>query len=142
MRRPVLLSFFFLLLWALPQGAWAAENELETILINGVTYNILRTSEDWDAFISLVSKAGGKSDVNVIMDGDFTTAYVASLDAAPYRGIFDGNGHTLNLNIDCGTNSYGAPFPSVNQATFKNLTVTGSVKGGRRPCRSEKRDGY
>ena len=130
MRKSVLLSLFVLLTWSLPHATWADDGELETILIDGVTYNVLRNSADWDVFISLVNKAGGKSDVNAIMDADFATSYVVGLDAAPYRGIFDGNGHTLNVNIDCGSNSYGAPFPSVNQATFKNLTVTGSVKGG------------
>jgi hypothetical protein len=56
-----------------------------------------------------VTEADGKSDVNAILDEDFTVTEPLPSNA-PFRGIFDGNGHTLYLNIDRGTNNTGALF--------------------------------
>ena len=53
-----------------------------------------------------------------------------------FNGIYDGDGHTLNANIDVvGGERYGAPFRCVSGATIKNLIVTGyvSTDGGRHP---------
>ena len=127
MRKNRLL---LVLLWALmPIVTWAADNGLETAFVGDKSYYVLRSADDWNKFRQLVADAGGKSEVNAIMDADFSVSNPVGLDVAPYRGTFNGNGHTLNVNIDWGSNYYAAPFPSVNQATFKNLTVTGSVKG-------------
>ena len=117
------------LMTALPTTAWAADNNDETVVIDGVSYHVLRDSEDWTRLSQLVVDAAGKSDVNAIMDADFTVNNSIGTSTYPYRGIFNGNGHTLNLNIDAGTNNTGAPFLTVAGATFKNLHVTGTVKG-------------
>ena len=111
-------------------NAWAADNSgLDQTTVGDKQYYVLRSADDWDKFRQLVADANGKSEVNAIMDADFSISNPVGLDVAPYRGTFNGNGHTLNVNIDWGSNYYAAPFPSVNQATFKNLTVTGSVNG-------------
>ena len=115
--------------WLLPLRAMADNNGLEQAFVGDKQYYVLRSADDWDKFRQLVADANGKSEVNAIMDADFSISTPVGLDVAPYRGTFNGNGHTLNVNIDWGSNYYAAPFPSVNQATFKNLTVTGSVKG-------------
>ena len=119
-----------LLMMLLPATAWAA-NELETVLIDGKSFYILRTSNDWEIFKTLINKNDGKEDMNAIMDGDFTiTSSVGMQSDAPYVGTFDGNGHTLNANIK-GTDSYISPFSQVRDATFKNLHVTGTCSGGQ-----------
>ena len=123
---------FTVLMTSMPGQVWGANNDDDTEIIDGVSYHVLRTSADWDRFLQLVIDANGKSDVNAIMDGDFSTVYsVGFQQGIAYRGIFDGNGHTLNVNIQGGTASYVAPFSKVMNATFKNLHVTGSVKGAR-----------
>lgn len=43
-----------------------------------------------------------------------------------YAGVFDGNGHTLTIEWDS-VKTYTAPFPYVNGATIKNLTVEGTI---------------
>ena len=118
-----------LLAGVLPQRAMADNSGLEQAFVGDKSYYVLRSADDWDKFRQLVADANGKSEVNAIMDADFSISNPVGLDVAPYRGTFNGNGHTLNVNIDWGSNYFAAPFPSVNQATFKNLTVTGSVKG-------------
>ena len=48
----------------------------------------------------------------------------------PFCGIFDGNGKTINATIDCGNNNNIGLFSYLSNATVKNLTVAGTVKGG------------
>ena len=131
MKKSVLLSLCALLALALPHGAWAANDDPETIYIDGTSFYILRNNSDWLKFRDLVDKAKGNSDVNAILDEDFTIGNSIALeDGVYYRGIFDGNGHTLNVDITGGSLSFIAPFSKVKAATFRNLHVTGSVKAG------------
>ena len=120
----------FLLILLLPAAASAAD-ELGTVMIDGTSFYVLRTSKDWDLFKQIVKEEKGTKDVNAIMDADISTEYSVGLESdAPYRGIFDGNGYTLNVNITGSGMYYIAPFSRVKDATIKNLRVTGSVKGG------------
>ncbi len=129
MKKSVLLSLCALLALALPHGAWAADVDLETVIIDGTNFYVIRTSEDWDKFRQLVINAKGNSDVNAIMDGDINTQNSCGDANFPYRGTFNGNGHTLNVAIT-GTGYYEGPFKQVKNANFKNLHVTGTVNGG------------
>ena len=126
----LVLAFLLTLLALLPSKVLAADNKNETIVIDGISYYVLRSADDWTRLGQLVTEAGGKSDVNAILDADFTVTNSVGSSTSPYRGVFDGNGHTLTLNIDNGTNDYGAPFPVVAATTIRNLHVTGNVKGG------------
>ena len=94
-------------------------------------YLVLRDSNDWKLFVRLVKDANGSKDIHAIMAADITTSYsVGSLSDFPYQGIFNGNGHTLTVNIDGGSVSGMAPFNRVKNATIKNLRVVGTVSGG------------
>ena len=44
-----------------------------------------------------------------------------------FSGTFDGNGHTINANIEEHDEDYVALFSTINGATIKNLTVAGSM---------------
>ena len=129
-RQIVYLAIVLLLslLALLPSKAQAADNNDETVVIDGVSYHVLRSSADWTRLGQLVTEADGKSDVNAILDEDFTVTEPLPTNA-PFRGIFDGNGHTLYLNIDRGTNNTGAPFLTAAGSTFRNLHVAGNVNG-------------
>ena len=93
---------------------------------------VIYNSDDWNTFIQLVQDAGGNTEVNAIMGADVSTVYSAGYrgDVA-YYGTFDGNGHTLTVDIEGGNTYYIAPFVKTKNATIKNLNVKGSVKGGR-----------
>ena len=92
-------------------------------------YVIIGSAADWDTFVSKVEAAKGNSDVNAVLNADITVNKMVGSDSSPYRGIFDGNGHTLNVNIS--NSNAAAPFYKVRNSTFQNLRVTGSVSGGR-----------
>ena len=120
-----------LIVSVLPHNVWAADANDETTTIDNKTYHILRNNDDWMRFIALVQAANGNEDVNAIMDADFTIANSAGYKGSiPYRGTFNGNGHTLNVNISSSSASYIAPFSEAKDYTIKNLHVTGTVNGG------------
>ena len=128
------LFLMMLFMVAIPNMVWAADDPNDdTVLIDGVNYHVLRSTDDWERFRELVNKAAGEEDVNAIMDADFTvTDWVGSSGEWPYRGIFNGNGHTLNVAInDPNNNYYISPFLYVSNATIRDLHVTGSVSGGK-----------
>ena len=114
-----------------PQGAWADSSGLETAFIGDKSYYVLRSNADWLKFRDMVDDSQGK-EVNAIMDADFTIEKsIALTSGVYYNGTFNGNGHTLKVNISGVGLSEVAPFSKVKEATFRDLRVTGSVKGGQ-----------
>ncbi len=94
---------------------------------------IIRNAEDWDAFVAEVKAADGNKDVDAIMYSDISVSKMVGDDLNyPYRGTFNGNGHTLDVNIDGDGGRYGAPFRYVSQAHFRDLHVTGTVRNSTR----------
>ena len=112
-----------LMLSLLAQPAWAASDNDETVIIDGKTYHVLQNNDDWMYFRSLVEEAEGLKEVNAIMAEDFgVTSSVGSTDV-PFKGTFDGNGHTLNVNIsNSNVDTRTAPFAwAGGSAVIKNL---------------------
>ena len=112
--------------------AWAADNSgLDQTSVGDKQYYVLRSNADWLKFRDLVNDSEGK-EVNAIMDADFSIENsIALRDGVYYVGTFNGNGHTLNVNIKGGSGECIAPFAKVKDgATFRDLHVTGSVSAG------------
>ena len=93
---------------------------------------LISNADDWTTFRNKVEEAKGQYDVNAILTADITVTgkgkdYIAGYTANyPYRGTFDGNGHTLNLNISDDAYNTGL-FSHVANATFKNVKLTGTI---------------
>ena len=93
---------------------------------------LISNADDWTTFRNKVEEAKGQYDVNAILTADITMTgkgkdYIAGYTANyPYRGTFDGNGHTLNLNISDDEYNTGL-FSHVANATFKNVKLTGTI---------------
>ena len=100
---------------------------------------ILRSSEDWETFASLVN--GGKTRLNAVMYADIALGESQTMVGTarnPYRGKFNGNGHTLTFKYAINSNSNVAdqnlenhpvaPFAFVgNLASFKDIHTVGSI---------------
>ena len=112
-----------------PQGAWADNGGLEEAFVGGKTFYVLRNTNDWNDFCQKVEEAKTGYDVNAIMDADFEVARICGSFNSQFRGIFDGNGHTLDAKIS--TTEVGALFMWSNDAIFRNLHVTGTISSGR-----------
>lgn len=85
-------------------------------------YYLINNVDDWNA---LVTYYNGVGNFRLKADLDSVSTMLGT-DAVRFKGTFDGTGHTLNVNL-VGTSQYTAPFTRVENATIKNLKVTGTV---------------
>ena len=114
----------FMLLLCFGSTLWIEQATAKTVPFT------IRNNNDWDAFRAEVKKARGQYYVDATLEADITTVYGVGLDAdAPYRGTFDGNGHTLNVDIKHG-NYPSALFCYAGDVTIKDLHLTGKISGG------------
>ena len=94
-------------------------------------YFAIKSADDWVTFRDKVQGAKGQYDVNARLYADINTNISIGWESdRPYRGTFDGNGHTVNFNIS-NSGEYIALFRYAKDYTIKNLHLTGSVKGAR-----------
>ena len=88
----------------------------------------IASKENWKEFCDLVkggqTKLNAKMTANVDLGSDIT---MAGTNGHKYSGTFDGQGYTLKLNWDSGSNGYIAPFCVVEGATIKNLRTEGQI---------------
>ena len=94
----------------------------ETTTINGIEYFIIRNADDWKAL-------GQKQNTNAILNADITITEPIGTAAKPFSGLFNGNGHTINCNIDASEKGVAAPFAYAGSATIHDLHVTGTIRG-------------
>ena len=103
-------------------------DEVKTMNIDGKTFMVLYNNDDWMNFKEAVKT---NDYTNAILANDFTVYHCIAWDGeGTFRGIFDGNGHTLTLDIDAGTTSPVGLFKNATDFTIRNLHVAGKIKGG------------
>ena len=101
---------------------------------------LIYTADDWNAFAENVNNGNTYSGkfFRLMEDISVTTMVGASTTGDNFKyfsGTFDGNGHTLNVTYSSGSSDWRAPFSSIDNATIKNLHVTGSISTtGMRPA--------
>lgn len=61
---------------------------------------------------------------------EIRSGYNIGTENCHFKGEFDGNGHTLNLNKFAATIDNMSPFKFIEDATIKNLTVSGDFYVG------------
>ena len=89
---------------------------------------IIRTAQDWNDFAAAVNRGMDYSLRTVHLVADITVSTSAGTQAHPFRGTFDGNGHTLTFNKTVNVNDYySAPFGYVKDTTIKNLHTAGTI---------------
>ena len=95
-------------------------------------YSIAST-EDWNTFAARIrgNNYSEYADKYYRLDADITvTDTKIGYESHPFKGVFDGNGHTITASI---TNEYWsggqALFRYISDATIKNLKLAGKVHG-------------
>ena len=90
-------------------------------------YYEIGSVKDWQNFAKLVEKT---PNVNARMTADIDLGddqtMIGNTYSTPYRGTFDGQGHTLTVNINA-TGKYVAVFRYVDGATIQGVHVAGSL---------------
>ena len=98
---------------------------------SGDTYTI-KTAEGWNYFcqrMEVDADLNGFSGKTVVLGDDITVTTMAGSTDHPFKGMFDGNGHTLTFNYTADRPNC-APFRITNGATIRNLHATGQIDGG------------
>ena len=107
--------------WLTSTGAFALEQ------VDGV-YQI-GSAQDWAEFCEL-HNTGSDQKLNAVLTKDVTVEgnIMVGINGGgkPYRGIFDGQGHTLTVAYDLNEERV-APFRRINGATIKNVIVRGTI---------------
>ncbi len=93
---------------------------------------VIASQTDWENFVAKVRGRTSFSGQYVkLMTDDVkitSASYLAGTDGYPFSGTFDGNGHTITINLSNAGNG-ASVFPYASGATFRNLTIAGSIEG-------------
>lgn len=102
---------------------------------------LIGSAYDWKLFADIVNNgtnpaANAKLTANIDLGDDQTHIGDNNNLSYAYCGVFDGQGHKLNVNYYSSSSSTAieggysiAPFRNINGATIKNLAVTGNITG-------------
>lgn len=108
----------------------------ETILpVDADGYYQIASLDDWKTVSMLVAEGEEEAKVKMIADIDLGNdqTKIGNPNAAEttnyFKGIFDGQGHTLIINyVQNGPQGYNtAPFPNISCATIKNVHFDGTI---------------
>lgn len=96
-------------------------------------YYLLGSVQDWIDFAALVQTtptANAKMTADIDLGDDQTTiGHPNENPSYHFKGIFDGNGHTLTVHyVKQGEKDICSPFPNISEATIKNIHITGTIK--------------
>ena len=94
---------------------------------------LISSTEEWNSFANNVSLGRNYSGKYVKLTSDISVTksaggYQTDDNCQPFSGTFDGNGHTLTINLS-NQSRFAAPFKCVSGATIKNLRTAGTIKG-------------
>ena len=86
---------------------------------------LIRNAADWRRFVTCISK-GAYVDWYYRLTANISVTEMVGTSEYPFAGHFDGNGHTLTVDINS-SEMGAAPFHYVKNATIEKLTVGGTV---------------
>ena len=88
---------------------------------------LIKNSTDWDHFAENVNNGKTYSGKTFKLAADITVTTMAGTSTDKcFEGTFDGDGHTMTLDITA-TGEYCAPFRYASNANFKRLHVAGTI---------------
>ena len=124
MKKPLLMMFLLVLMGMVGTSVTAVAQTLEEPEVMEIA-----TAEDYHAFADLV-KAGMLVDGVLTADidlsvSDYPNEMIGTAEN-PFKGTFDGQGHTITYSYDCSSNYCGL-FSYITDATIRNLHVFGDV---------------
>lgn len=92
---------------------------------------LIGSDADWETFVSYINDKGGDyryKNYKLTADIHVTSMVGKNDDTNAFKGIFDGNGHTMTLNLTTdGSSNFFAPFRYVGGSTFKRLHIAGKI---------------
>ena len=96
----------------------------------GTTPDLVISSEAmWNFFALNVNNGMTYEGKIVKLAADIVVSEMVGTSEHPFKGVFDGDGHTMMLSITDESNYCTAPFRRISGATIKNVRTTGTVTG-------------
>ena len=96
---------------------------------------LIGSDADWETFVSYINDKGGSyrySNYKLTADINVSSMVGKNSDTNAFKGVFDGDGHTMTLSLTSDGSLYCAPFRYVGGSTFKRLHVTGTITSSER----------
>ena len=95
---------------------------------------IINSASDWNEFAQSVYLGNTHSGKYVKLTNNISVTtmaggYQSDESYTPFSGTFDGDGHTLTINVG-NQSRFAAPFKCVSGATIKKLRTAGTINGG------------
>ena len=95
---------------------------------------IIDKNDEWTDFVNHVNNGNSYSGKYIKLTANISVnsmagSYQSDDNYQPFSGTFDGDGHTLTINLS-NQSRFGAPFKCVEGATIKNLLTVGTINGG------------
>ena len=84
---------------------------------------LITSADDWNELSANLDAYNGGS---FKLTSDISVTTMVGTEWQPFSGTFDGQGHTLNLNIESDEEAT-APFRWASNCIFKNLTIDGTI---------------
>lgn len=89
---------------------------------------IINTVAHWDQLATDVNGGTNYNGMYFQLNADISVTTMVGQGANRFRGIFDGDGHTITVNYTGITEDYCAPFCRISGATIKNLHTAGTIE--------------
>ena len=86
----------------------------------------ISSEAEWNTFAQNVSNGTSYEGKTVMLGADINVLTMAGMNEKPFCGTFDGNGHTINVNLRGGGEGL-ALFYIIDGATIQNVNVTGTI---------------
>ena len=107
-------------------GVWAYSGEGT----EGNPY-LIGTSDDWTAFAVLIESGDSFDGKYFKLADDVSITSMWGTSSTHFKGIFDGDGHTITYNTGDKLQAYMAPFRYIGGATIQNVRTDGSITTSR-----------
>jgi uncharacterized repeat protein (TIGR02543 family) len=91
---------------------------------------VIHTAKGWDTFCEMFGTDAAPNDFNnvyVKLGNDISVTTMAGTSSHPFKGHFDGDGHTLTVDYHVDNENFIAPFRYVVGATIENLNIEGTI---------------
>ncbi len=102
------------------------------LLLAGITANAdpiqINTQEDFDNWVAGIKDGSISVDTDVDLNTDITVVGTGCI-VENYKGVFEGNYHTINLQLNRVESDQGLALIRDLDGTFQNAYITGTIEG-------------
>ena len=90
---------------------------------------LIASGDDWDLLANYLSFGYDTDGLHFRQTADLSVTNTLGAEGSPFKGLYDGGGHTLTVSYDDTSRRFLAPFPEISGATISSLRVAGMVSG-------------